>query len=241
MQSGPFKKSIQRLLFFFLFLFANVNVFAQRYSISPADTDTMIDFAPAGHYSHFIFFIDNLTDGELVFHWQQIQADIPSGWIVGMCDYGHCYAQLGMSGTMDTLSNLFTGIFAVGVDPQHINGEAIVRYALWEAATPNEIDTITWIISSNTNTGILEAAKPSITKNELLITPNPANQFLSLAAYPSSTSVEIYNALGQLEIQKENTGGLINIEALSEGFYTLRLINQKGETEKSGRFFKMKQ
>jgi len=156
--SGLNYPSVNRFfaLVFFLMLFNAASALAQRYTIYPTDTDTMVDFAPPEPYSHFIFYIHNLTDGELLFQWQQIQADIPNGWIVGMCDYGHCYGQLGISGTMDTMRPNHTGIFALGVEPENINGVATVSYALWEASTPAEIDTITWIISSNNATGILE-------------------------------------------------------------------------------------
>jgi hypothetical protein len=143
-------------LVFFLMLFNAASSLAQRYTLYPSDTDTMVDFAPPEPYSHFIFYITNLTDGELLFQWQQVHAEIPNGWIVGLCDYGHCYGQLEMSGTMDTMGPNHTGIFALGVEPENINGVATVSYALWEASTPSEIDTITWIISSNNATGILE-------------------------------------------------------------------------------------
>jgi hypothetical protein len=214
------------LFFIFLFNLVGNKVNAQRYSISPIDVDTMIDFAPPEHYSHFIFYIQNLTDGELVFHWQQLQADIPSGWIVGMCDYGHCYGQLGLSGTMDTLPNTNTGIFALGVDPQNITGEAKVRYALWEAATPTEIDTITWIISSNNATGILEENNfRSIKDSEIIYVMDKAN--LLPLPFSLKEAFVVYQANGQViyQGQKNDSGLLSSLQYWNSGHYIIRVLD----------------
>ncbi len=219
------KRWLSILFLIFLFNLAGNKVNAQRYSISPIDVDSMVDFAPPGHYSHFIFYIQNLTDGELVFHWQQLQADIPAGWIVGMCDYGHCYGQLGMSGTMDTLPNTNTGIFALGVDPQNITGEAVVRYALWEAATPTQIDTITWIISSNNTNGIFEN---KIANSSLASEKNYVLDKANLLQFPFAFNgpFVVFSSNGQIvyQGQKNDSGVLAEMQEWNSGQYFVRVI-----------------
>ena len=230
---------IKAVVVIFLVFGLSSSSFAQRYHISPSSSDTMIDFAPSGHYSHFIFNIQNLTDGELLFHWQQVFTDIPAGWIVGMCDYGHCYGQLGMSGTMDPLPNTGNGIFALGVDPQNISGQAIVSYALWEEASPTEVDTITWVISSNNNTGLNNLPSGS-GKSYLTLYPNPANDFITFQGSNNETFVEVYNTLGQLQLRfhPNNTNEPLDISTLTKGYYTLKIYYSTGEVEKLGRFLK---
>ncbi|MBC7383259.1 MAG: T9SS type A sorting domain-containing protein [Bacteroidia bacterium] len=133
---------------------ATVFTFAQSYNITP--NDTFMDLTPFNKLSHFTIQQNNLTNGKLLFNWQQLVLNIPSGWTANLCDNGHCYADFPVKGKMDTVFKSEYGMMSLGIDPGMVSGTALIRYAIWEQSTPENMDTLTWIISSNSATGFTE-------------------------------------------------------------------------------------
>ena len=163
--------------------FAAVTTFVcgQSYIISP--NDTLIDTAPFSNLTHFNIQQINLTSSPLVFSWQQIGLSIPAGWDANLCDNGNCYAGFPISGTMDTVFSGDYGLMSVGINPYTISGTAIIQYTVWEENTPQQIDTLTWIISAEATSGIKNNTSgiPKIwfDQNKIHI-QNISDQFLTL-------------------------------------------------------------
>ena len=63
-------------------------------------------------------------------------------------------------------------------------------------------------------------------ENDIQVWPNPTNGVLHIAANPNN-KVEIRNLLGQMVLCAENTSE-INISALENGVYFLRVYDKKG-------------
>lgn len=66
--------------------------------------------------------------------------------------------------------------------------------------------------------------------DKYLITPNPANSYLTISNLDIETKFRIYTIEGNkiLEGEIENTNNSINIENLSKGIYFIELINESG-------------
>jgi len=158
------------------------NLFAQQYTIAP--NDSIVANAPFDDLTHFNITQPNVSGQKLVLSWQQVYLSIPQGWTANLCDNGHCYTDFPLSGTMDTVYSDGYGLMSAGIDPGQTSGTAMIRYALWEAATPEHKDTLTWIITSGNTTGTAEASMspvvslyPNPSQNNIYITTRSALDF----------------------------------------------------------------
>ena len=197
-------------------------VFGQNYDLTP--NDTLIVNAPFNDLNHFTIQQNNLTSGSLVFSWQQILLDIPIGWEANLCDNGNCYPGFPLSGTMDTIFVGAYGLMSIGVDPDTISGTAIIQYAVWEESTPTEADTLTWIITANRTTGILETK----IKNEFSIFPNAANNYINiLTNLQKGFQYLIYDGSGkQVKQGNSNSYSLsVPLHSFANGNYTISIID----------------
>jgi hypothetical protein len=61
-----------------------------------------------------------------------------------------------------------------------------------------------------------------INENNLLVFPNPADDFIDLSFNSSIQSVEVINALGQVVISGSNVRRL-NVQSLTSGWYCVRV------------------
>jgi hypothetical protein len=95
------------------------------------------------------------------------------------------------------------------------------------ATSGDSITTSTLIIPENLTVGINES--DSYANVEL--SPNPATSFIKVN---SSTTIikniEIYNLNGQLVVNEQFKSDLINVEALKEGMYIVKLNTQEGKS-----------
>jgi hypothetical protein len=73
------------------------------------------------------------------------------------------------------------GFLLLHITP-HVNfGTAIIQYAVWCDTNPVDIDTLTYILSSNANSAVSE-----IDKNDFNIYPNPAKEKVNIISSHSS-------------------------------------------------------
>lgn len=132
----------------------------QNYSISPADT--IIGTVPYNDIYHFNIIQNNLTADALIFGYEKVDAIYPIGWTANLCDNGTCYDGFPDSGTMDTAFNGDVGLMSVGINPANISGTSLFRYIIWEESTPEILDTLTWIISTDGVSSVANALSASI-------------------------------------------------------------------------------
>lgn len=132
----------------------------QNYSISPADT--IIGAVPYNDIYHFNIVQNNLTTDALIISYEKVDAIYPVGWIANLCDNGNCYDGFPDSGTMDTVFNGDVGLMSVGINPGYISGTSLFRYIIWEESTPEILDTLTWIISTDGVSSVANVISASI-------------------------------------------------------------------------------
>ncbi len=159
-----------------LILYTGIGIFglpeygdAQNYQIFP--DDTLNCAAPYNDLLHFNIQQNNLTDSFLIFSWEKVHADLPAGWMAFLCDNGFCYDYFPEEGIMDTVYPGDYGLMSVGVNPYDIPGSGQVQYIVRESSTPEQTDTLTWIVSSFAPSGISGTGE-----NNFSIFPNPASE-----------------------------------------------------------------
>ncbi|MDI1234650.1 MAG: T9SS type A sorting domain-containing protein [bacterium] len=139
-----------RLLpFLILLLTANV-IFSQSYYNSP--NDTLISDVTLEHTAVMNITQQHSKDDTIYFKWQRLSTSIPVSWDAYLCDNGHCYTTLPDSGTMIPIIPGDNGLMLIHCTPYVNFGKAIIRYILFATNSSSKIDTLTWIINSNTST-----------------------------------------------------------------------------------------
>jgi sugar lactone lactonase YvrE len=97
------------------------------------------------------------------------------------------------------------------------NGEILA-----EGATFTDLETT----SVCTNT----VSVNEVTGNQVVVYPNPANDFIQLQAAYSIVGVHMYDATGRLVLSEFNLGSKanVNIEKLGAGMYDLQVVTANG-------------
>lgn len=199
------------------------NLFAQQYRIIP--NDSIITNAPFNDVTHFNISQTNLSGSKLVFSWKQIYTSIPTGWAANLCDNGHCYTDFPLSGTMDTVYSGDYGLMSVSIDPGQIIGTAVIRYELWETASPDVKDTLTWIITASSSTGIEETTL----SKAFFIYPTPAKEVVNIHAL-----TDIKFIITDLSGKQIRTGMLkagistLPVNDIPEGNYLISISSNQG-------------
>ncbi len=212
-----------------LFVITTHNSFGQSYSITP--NDSMEGSVPFNDLYHFIIQQNNLTEDNIILSWEKIYAVIPEGWLAYLCDLGFCYGNFPDNGTMDTVPAGENGLLSVGINPFEISGTGIVQYTVWDVAYPEKIDTLTWIINSESETGI-EFSSP----NEFKVYPNPAkNQITIHSLFQDNNNYKITNCNGIVVEQGTMLSGRseISLMSLPAGIYFIAIYDERNVSSKS--------
>lgn len=176
--------------------------FAQNYTISPNDTVKLVGMME--DVETLSIRQVNISQTTLTLKWKKISESVPEKWEASVCDNSFCNTSLVDSGTMNPVFPTEYGLLLLHITP-HVNyGTAIVRYAVWDAAIPSKIDTLTYILSAIEPSGIYENRN----SNTVSLFPNPANSNISIKTeYDRGFTFSITNILGEVietGISKEN-------------------------------------
>lgn len=207
-----------------IFVMATTFVFGQSYTITP--DDSIVDIAPFNDLTHFTIQQNNITGNGMILSWQQISVSVPVGWTAFLCDNGTCFTNFPLSGTMDTVGVGEYGFLSVGIDPTNILGTALIRYSVWDVNTPNQRDTLTWIITANGSMAISETEDP----NSFTVFPTVAdNQIILQTDCETLKSYFVFDASGKIV----STGNIlsahttISVQDLPNGVYFISMADSK--------------
>ena len=91
-------------------------------------------------------------------------------------------------------------------------------------------------MNSDTSVVIVDpcTGEDDLTKDNLLIYPNPFNDLIVINGIKEASQVEIYNAMGELVLSEfvNSSSAKYDLTKESKGIYMLRIINQDGVTVK---------
>lgn len=198
---------------------------AQTYSITPNDT-----FQATGIMEDLETLTIsqlNISSDTITLAWKKVSASVPVAWEASVCDNQMCYATLVDSGTMNQVNPSETGFVLLHITP-HVNyGTATIRYAVWDKNTPDIKDTLTFIMTVSTTSGLDEK------KDQLIFNvPNPiTTQVITLFGCKSELKYVITDLLG-----REFASGTlfpqsnsITVTSLPNGAYSLSLLDNTGK------------
>ena len=194
-------------------VFAVCNAHAQSYTLVPGDS-IVGDVLPED-LTVFNFEQHNQTTETLTLTWQKLTADIPAGWEATMCDNAICYTGMQETSTQTVLPGEY-GLASLHVTA-HSAGTAIVRYILWGNADASNVDTLTWVITSEPlGLATVESKGFSVMQN--------VNGLVVKFNQPADRIVSVFNANGQLLTRTAYAEALVVVETsqLPSGLYVMQ-------------------
>ena len=192
------KNRISFLVFiFFLFSFESTSILAQNYSHSPNDTLIAYTFLD-GQVTMNITQI-HPTDDTLHFSWNLLEVDMPIEWEANICDNSACFTSLVSSGSTLPVLPGDNGLMLVHCTPHLIPGTATIRYTIYELNSPQQVDTLTWIIHTSTASVLdeNEIKEPFILLSE--------NQLILKGDLSGFTKIKVLDQLGRVLLEDELT------------------------------------
>lgn len=144
----------RKLLLIAVYFTAINNSFAQSYFHSP--NDTIIANAIFDDISVFNITQVHPTSDTIYLKWHKQSVVMPLTWEASICDNGNCYTTLKDSGMMAPIVPGDNGLLSLHINPKFESGTGIIRYTIFAVNTPLQVDTLTWIITANATTSILE-------------------------------------------------------------------------------------
>lgn len=163
-------------------------------------------------------YLKNTGDSGLRIAYKKISVDYPAGWDVSLCDNRNCFFDFRDRDTFSALKAGEKTSMKITVFPKGVNDTARIKYAVWDIAKPNEIDTIEY------NIFIRWGASTQNTSSEFwTMSPNPANDFLQLNT-TGLNQISILNLNGQ-EIRSfkvSGTSAVLSLNGIQPGQYIVR-------------------
>jgi hypothetical protein len=169
---------IRSFLVCLFFYAAGSSLCAQTYQLYPDDTinitGNLEDLQTLSIEQH------NISSNTIYLKWKKISESVPLLWDASVCDNRFCYTTLVDSGTMNPVLTGTYGFVLLHVTP-HVNaGTAVIRYEVWDVASPQQHDTLTFILTVPPNSGVAEMEniftieKTFADDNLVIHTKNPA-------------------------------------------------------------------
>ncbi len=213
------------------------SAFAQRYTISPSKTavgewNEMMD-----DLEIFIYFY-NTTDETFDTKWELGKSSLPDSWDPSMCDNRVCFNFVDLFGVPRTMSiagkskpAYMQGFLKLAVKPQDDKGiihygEGEVSVMIYDVASSNNVDTVTFIAKTKSISSVNDNAQNS----GIEASPNPAGEFLTVKSKSRGT-LSILSTLGtvEFETQIENGYSYINLGGISQGVHFLNITDASGK------------
>lgn len=203
-----------------LLLLAGLAFPAAGQSFKTTPNDTLIATAPAGGITVYDIFQLNTGSTNIIFHWNPVAVQIPSGWDYSMCDKGTCYPGI-PGGTMSPVSPGDSGFLGFNVIPNSLGGTSVVRIYVYADSFVNDGDTLTWIINSDFSSGLSNSNVPNMN-----FYPNPVKDILSFTK--KLRSVQVFDIMGRIVFNSKNEAWFdsIDMSAMQPGIYTLKGLNE---------------
>ncbi len=142
----------------------------------------------------------------LQFVWKKLSVYMPNDWTATICDNNTCFPSLIDSSTTLPVLPGDDGLMLVHCYPNTNAGTGIIRYTIYEIHSPQQVDTLTWIIHAESTAGIDESGSTnqaySLIGNQFRLTDSKS-KFTSLtlldlsgkevfsSSIPASLCVEI--------------------------------------------------
>lgn len=205
------------------FLVAMDSLHSQTYTLEPGDT-----LSKTGRWEDLETLSikqTNITQGEIQLKWLKVSESVPANWEATVCDNVNCYTSLVDSGTMNPISPADFGFILLHITPKQYYGTAVIRYAVWDVMTPSQRDTLTFILTAETLTGLTELKTNFIMQTY----PNPVSDQLNIAfednQYHSIALIQANGTLAYRSLCQQHCS--IPVAHIPSGLYILTAISDQ--------------
>ena len=211
------------LLYFISLFFSSDSLLGQTYSIQP--NDTIQTSGMMNDFEQLSIQQKNISSNPIIIKWKKVSENVPKNWAASVCDNKICYTSLVDSGIMNPIAPNNTGFLLTDITPQINDGTAIIRYAIWDTAFPNNVNTLTYIHSVN-KSGI----ESEIHNNLFNLSPNPSSdQIILRTSFDIGSVFIIEDIVGRTILSgiiSSNTMR-ISLSALNTGVYIFQIQSKQ--------------
>jgi len=163
------------ILAVFVYLFLNsAQIFGQGYYHSP--NDTLIAVTSLDQQVTLNITQIHTSNDTLQFVWEKLNVTMPIEWEATICDNSNCYLSLVDAGTTLPVLPGDDGLLLIHCTPHTVMSVGIIQYTMYEISSPNDIDTLTWIINASGLSVITNSKQKEyfvVSKNQLVWMGNP--------------------------------------------------------------------
>lgn len=172
-------------------------------------------------------FVLNQTGDSTGYIWERNIIEITEGWLTAVCDVVTCHFPTVESSTFglkaDSLGTLDVHVYTNFVDPNGVDGAAIVEVTVTNLSDEDDVAVGTYYFNQALST-------PERITNALKIYPNPVVSEFFIEGADDVQRVEIYDISGRLVKEVQSFGqGSINVDDLGNGNYIVRMWNDSNK------------
>ncbi len=218
-------KNILTILLCFLTILSTAQL---DYSLGPIPASMDTTASAEDFIAHSM--IRNHSDETIVIAWQRITNDIPDGWESYICSNITCAPPDVSMGTFSLTANDSTNLDIYFV-PDGVPGNGIVDLRFFLTDDTTQVIYATYFGNAS------PVHTTQALRDQLNVFPNPANQTLFIEG-ASTNSVEIFSANGTL-IRSYSNQTSLDISALTNGFYILKIYSDEKELRSINSFQKI--
>lgn len=199
------------LLRLLLFLLLSRGVGAQ--TLLPLPSDSMFAVVSLGQANEVLIEFANPGPDSLHLRWKLLEADLPAGWDVDLCDHGGCYTGIPSTGVMVPAPQGVNPYLKLIVQPGSMQGEAMISFRVYLAHDLNQAVTVHFLLATSATTGF-----PTQDTTRLRAYPNPVRDLLFLE-YIGTKPMSAWRVFGpdgkQVAIGPPLTHGLHHLDVTS--------------------------
>jgi hypothetical protein len=167
--------------------------------------------------------------------------DWPSEWKTFICDSQNCYTPNTYDCPKENLfaPNASSNAWSVKVDPSGVKGSSTLVMEFYSESSFTNLIGTTEVGAVFTADSDLTSSSKDIYTGNLVLFPNPTQDYFSIKNDENIVSVSLVNVIGkEIWTKDHSTGALYDVSNLFKGMYLVRLMNAKGQLIKTLRLNK---
>ncbi|MBU6340081.1 MAG: T9SS type A sorting domain-containing protein [Bacteroidetes bacterium] len=176
-------------------------------------------------YIHF----DNPSGDSLHLRWRKLEASMPSGWDVDICDYGTCYFNVPNTALMHWVYDTIQPYLKLIVQPGNTEGAAWFYFRVNEEGNTANFQDVYYSLHTSGVSSVQEA-NPS----NWLVYPNPVHNgqvWIKNSSQEAGMAqlLDVSGRIWALQVFPASSAARLQADQLPAGIYFLKML---GKTEK---------
>ena len=158
-----------------------------------------------------------------------IYNDIPASWDGMVCIYGSCLGiipPVGITAEMTPINGTTEGMVRLTINPITGTEVAKLQVYVFDINFPNDGDTATFLLNAT-----LGIETSTILESNLIVSPNPSSDVITIDSPTGLRHVSIINAAGKMVVEYNLNGvtnSVMNVRDYQAGVYIIRIEDING-------------